>query len=163
MQKVLPSIRDLTSIYGISAVKVLSQNFINDLNVAKKIARSASNPSFKCIEVGPGLGSLSRCALDLGAKSLILIEKDDRFLPVLQQLSAEHGGAVSILKRDVLEIRQSEIVELLEDGEGVNILANLPFNISTVLLCKYLHLIANNKGLRFVFHVQEYSTIDHSK
>lgn len=149
MQKTtLPTIRDLTSIYGISAVKTLSQNFIMDFNVSRKICRCASNPKFATLEIGPGLGSLSRSALELGASRLILIEKDARFLPILNQLSGSvEAGRVTILNRDVLTVPQSLIVSLLKDGEGLNILANLPFNISTVLLCEYLHLIANQKGM----------------
>lgn len=145
----LPTLRELTAIYGIGAAKELSQNFIMDLKVARRIVSRARNPEWTTVEIGPGLGSLSRSALDLGCPRLILIEKDARFTPILSQLaSAYPDREVSLLNRDALRIEDDDLASYLKGyDKGVNILGNLPFSISTPLLTQYLHAIANQRGL----------------
>ncbi len=134
----LPTTSDLIKKYALNAKKSLGQNFILDKNFTDKIARAAGDLS-DCVilEIGPGPGSLTRSILDAGAKKLIVVEKDQRCLEALQELKNFYGERLEIIEGDALEIDESAI---FSGEKKFKIIANLPYNIGTVLLFKWLKI-----------------------
>jgi len=130
----LPPLRQVIAAHGLSARKELGQNFLLDLNLTSRIAR-AGGPLEKTIiiEVGPGPGGLTRALLAEGAKKVIAIERDQRVLPILEQISNAYPGRLEVIMADALEVDYAE----LADG-SVRIVANLPYNIATPLLTNWL-------------------------
>ncbi len=124
--------------YGLDAKRSLGQNFILDKNVTDKIAKSAGNLSeFEVLEIGPGPGGLTRSILDAGAKKLTVIEKDERCLAALAELKETYGDRLEIINADALEIDEKK---LFSHTRKIKIIANLPYNIGTVLLIKWLKI-----------------------
>ncbi|KAI8057414.1 S-adenosyl-L-methionine-dependent methyltransferase [Thamnidium elegans] len=151
----LPSIRELIKLYGLSAKSQLSQNFILDKNITDKIVRTASvssNTRF-VVEVGPGPGLLSRSILDAGAKQVIAIEKDDRFIPTLHQLSEASNQRFQVLQGNMLTIDHKDILKAAESHgplvseQPIHIMGNLPFNVASPLLLQWLHQQAAKEGM----------------
>jgi 16S rRNA (adenine1518-N6/adenine1519-N6)-dimethyltransferase len=126
-------LRDVIARYGLSASKSLGQNFILDRQL---LARIAAIPGWlegkKVYEVGPGPGGLTRALLDAGAK-VTAVERDRRCIPALAELQEEFGGSLRIIESDALEVD-----ERAEMGEDAHVVANLPYNIGTALLLKWL-------------------------
>lgn len=132
----LPPLRKTIEDFGLSAKKSLGQNFLLDLNLTSKIARQAGDLSASTVvEVGPGPGGLTRALFLQGAEDVIVIEKDDRIIPVMEQLQAVVGDSLKILHGDALKI---DYVALKKGSKSLKIIANLPYNISTVLLIHWL-------------------------
>ncbi len=131
----LPTLREELEAHDLWAKKSLGQHFLLDLNITRRIARAAGdlrgNPA---IEVGPGPGGLTRALLEAGADPLIVIEKDARFLPLLEPLVEWSGGRLRIIHGDALETDQAS---LLSDATA-SIISNLPYNVGTHLLVKWL-------------------------
>jgi 16S rRNA (adenine1518-N6/adenine1519-N6)-dimethyltransferase len=132
----LPPLRDVIQRHGLDAKKSLGQNFLLDLNLTQKIARTAG-PLEDCtvIEVGPGPGGLTRAILSLGAKHVIAIERDSRALPALQEISDHYPGRLTVIEGDALRV---DFTALVPAGEPVRIIANLPYNVGTQLLLNWL-------------------------
>ncbi len=130
----LPPLREVIATHGLSALKELGQNFLLDLNLTSRIAR-AGGPleNTTIIEVGPGPGGLTRALLAEGAKKVIAIERDQRVLPILEQISAAYPGRLEVIMADALEVDYAK----LADGP-TRIVANLPYNIATPLLTNWL-------------------------
>lgn len=127
----LPSTSELIKKYGLNAKKSLGQNFILDKNFTDKIARAAGDLSGSTvIEIGPGPGSLTRSILDAGVKKLIVVEKDERCLDLLKEFQDFYGDRIEIVNGDALTFE-------LPDRPS-KIIANLPYNIGTTLLFKWL-------------------------
>ncbi|KAG0203087.1 Dimethyladenosine transferase 1, mitochondrial [Mortierella sp. NVP41] len=107
----LPPIRDLIRVYGLSADQKFSQNFILDKNVTDTIAQHAkiSVKDDLVVEVGPGPGLLTRSILDAGARRVVVVEKDTRFVPTLQQLSEASDQRLRFIMGDMLELDHAEI------------------------------------------------------
>lgn len=123
--------------YSLNTKKSLGQNFILDKNFTDKIARAAGDlKDFNILEIGPGPGSLSRSILDVGAKNLTVIEKDSRCLEVLNELKDFYQNRLEIIEADALEIDE----EKLFGEEKFKIIANLPYNIGTILIFKWLKI-----------------------
>ncbi len=138
LKKMLPSTSELIKKYSLDAQKSLGQNFILDKNFTDKIAKSAGDLSNSIVlEVGPGPGSLTRSILDAGCKKLIAIEKDSRCLAALGELKNFYKDRFEILEDDALEIDELKIVG---DAEKFKIIANLPYNIGTPLIFKWLKI-----------------------
>jgi 16S rRNA (adenine1518-N6/adenine1519-N6)-dimethyltransferase len=132
----LLSTSDIIKKYGLDAKKSLGQNFILDKNFTDKIAKSVGNLSeFEVLEVGPGPGSLTRSILDANVKKLIAIEKDHRCLGALDELKNFYGDRLEVINSDALKIDEIEIFK-----DKFKIIANLPYNIGTVLLIKWLKI-----------------------
>lgn len=132
----LPSTSELIKKYSLNAQKSLGQNFILDKNFTDKIARAAGDLSdFTVLEIGPGPGSLTRSILDAGVKKLICVEKDSRCLEALGELKDFYGERLEILEGDALEIDETKLIE----GK-FKIIANLPYNIGTTLIFKWLKI-----------------------
>ena len=131
----LPPLRDVIQRYGLDAKKALGQNFLLDLNLTQKIARTAGAiENHTVIEVGPGPGGLTRAILALGAKRVIAIERDARCLPALAEISDHYPGRLTVIEGDALKTD----FEALAPGEPVRIIANLPYNVGTQLLVNWL-------------------------
>ena len=126
----LPPLREVIAAHGLAAKKQLGQNFLLDLNLTSRIARTAGSLSdHTIIEVGPGPGGLTRALLAEGAKKVIAIERDERTLPALAEIAAAYPGRLEVISGDALEIDYRSLV----DGPA-RIVANLPYNIATPLL-----------------------------
>lgn len=130
----LPPLREVITRYGLDAQKSLGQNFLLDLNLTGRIARSAGSLSdHEIVEVGPGPGGLTRALLAEGAKRIVAIERDRRCLPALEEISAAYPGRLTIIEGDALETDMRSLVT-----GPARIVANLPYNIATPLLVGWL-------------------------
>ncbi|MBE7637010.1 16S rRNA (adenine(1518)-N(6)/adenine(1519)-N(6))-dimethyltransferase RsmA [Sneathiella sp. P13V-1] len=130
----LPPLRDVINKYGLRAEKSLGQNFLLDLNLTGRIARCAGKLEGETVmEVGPGPGGLTRAILSEGAAKLVAIEKDTRCLELLAEVSADYDNRLTVLNEDALEISEEDLL-----GEKAHIIANLPYNVATPLLIKWL-------------------------
>lgn len=129
----LPPLRDEIAAAGLRASKALGQNFLLDLNLLDRIVRSIGlEPGDRVYEVGPGPGGLTRALLKTGAE-VVAVERDSRAAPILARLSAASGGRLRVVEGDALETDPRALV-----GEGAHIAANLPYNIGTLLLTRWL-------------------------
>jgi 16S rRNA (adenine1518-N6/adenine1519-N6)-dimethyltransferase len=131
----LPPLRDVVRTHGLMAKKSLGQNFLFDLNLTSRIARSAGSlEDATVIEVGPGPGGLTRAILAAGARKVIAIERDARCMPVLAEIAARYPGRLEVIEADALEFDPTPLI-----GEGqVRIISNLPYNVGTALLTGWL-------------------------
>ncbi|MDU8945658.1 16S rRNA (adenine(1518)-N(6)/adenine(1519)-N(6))-dimethyltransferase RsmA [Ovoidimarina sediminis] len=130
----LPPLREVIAAHGLSARKSLGQNFLLDLNLTAKIARSAGDlTGADVLEIGPGPGGLTRGLLAEGARRVVAVEKDDRCLPALAEIAAAYPGRLEILSGDALEIDVARDLT-----PPVKIVANLPYNVGTELLTRWL-------------------------
>jgi 16S rRNA (adenine1518-N6/adenine1519-N6)-dimethyltransferase len=131
----LPPLRDVIERFGLDARKALGQNFILDLNLTQKVARTAGDlTGVTVIEVGPGPGGLTRAILALGAKKVVAIERDPRCLPALAEISDHYPGRLEVIEGDALKI---DFASLGIEGP-VRVIANLPYNVGTQLLVNWL-------------------------
>ncbi|WP_417448839.1 16S rRNA (adenine(1518)-N(6)/adenine(1519)-N(6))-dimethyltransferase RsmA [Kordiimonas sp.] len=136
----LPPLREVIREFDLRAKKSFGQNFLLDLNLTRKIARVAGDLSDSVVyEVGPGPGGLTRGLLAEGAKRVVAVEMDERCLPALEQISAAYGGALTVHKGDALEMDEPSLLGQSE-GEKLRIASNLPYNVGTMLLIKWLTL-----------------------
>jgi len=143
----LPGIGESLRKHSLFTKKSFGQHFIFDLNLTAKIARCAGDlSSCTVLEIGPGPGALTRSILLAGAKKVIAIEKDSRVLPLLQEIKNAAGERLEIIHGDALEIAE----ENLAAGD-IKIISNLPYNISTPLLFKWLDKINLFSGLTLMF------------
>ena len=132
----LPPLRDVIERHGLHAKKSLGQNFLLDLNLTGKIARSAGDLSrTTVIEVGPGPGGLTRALLAHNAKRVVAIERDERCLNALAEVSAHYPGRLEVISGDAMK---TDFAALAAGAEDVKIVANLPYNIGTELLLRWL-------------------------
>lgn len=131
----LPPLREVIERHGLQAKKSLGQNFLLDLNLTSKVARTAGVLSqATVIEVGPGPGGLTRALLMNGARRVVAIERDERCLAALAEVSAHYPGRLEVIPGDALKTDFAA----LADGGPVRIVANLPYNIGTELLIRWL-------------------------
>jgi 16S rRNA (adenine1518-N6/adenine1519-N6)-dimethyltransferase len=132
----LPPLRDVIKEASLSARKSLGQNFILDLNVTRRIARSAGPlADVTVVEIGPGPGGLTRALLLEGAAKVVAIERDERFRPALAQIEERSEGRLQTLFNDALHAHYPAIAS--ETG-ATRIVANLPYNIATPLIVSWL-------------------------
>lgn len=129
----LPPLREVIAEHGLSAKKALGQNFLLDLNLTSKIARQAGDlTGADVLEIGPGPGGLTRGLLFEGARRVVAIEQDARCLPALAQVSDHYDGRLRVIEGDALK------VDLTGLQPPVKIVANLPYNVGTELLTRWL-------------------------
>ncbi len=129
----LPSLRETLDAHGLSAKKSFGQHFLLDLNVTHKIVRLAGPFEGRAvIEVGPGPGGLTRALLESDAGQVVLVEKDSRFIPLLSELD-DGSGRLAIVEGDALKVHEAELI----DGPA-HLVSNLPYNVGTPLLIKWL-------------------------
>ncbi|WP_395647544.1 16S rRNA (adenine(1518)-N(6)/adenine(1519)-N(6))-dimethyltransferase RsmA [Terricaulis sp.] len=130
----LPTLRDELEAHGLWANKGLGQHFLLDLNITRRIARTAGDLDGKrVLEVGPGPGGLTRALLEAGAE-VVAVEKDARFLPLLEPLIAWSDGRLTIVNDDALMVDEAALLK----GERAAVISNLPYNVGTPLLVKWL-------------------------
>lgn len=131
----LPPLREVVRTHGLLAKKSLGQNFLFDLNLTSRIARSAGPLNgFTVVEVGPGPGGLTRAILAAGASKVIAIERDTRCLPALAEIAAHYPGRLEVIEADALAFDPRPLV-----GESpTRVIANLPYNVGTPLLTGWL-------------------------
>ena len=136
----LPPLREVIERHGLQAKKALGQNFLLDLNLTGKIARAAGDLSDSTvIEVGPGPGGLTRALLSAGARRVIAIERDERCLAALAEVSNHYPGRLEVISGDALKTDFATLASAASQGGGpVRIAANLPYNIGTELLVRWL-------------------------
>jgi 16S rRNA (adenine1518-N6/adenine1519-N6)-dimethyltransferase len=129
----LEPLREVIARHGLSASKALGQNFILDRQLLARIAAIPGPLSGHTVyEVGPGPGGLTRALLDAGA-FVVAVERDSRCVPALQELQAEFPNHLKLLEGDALLIDERRIV-----GDGAHVIANLPYNVGTALLLRWL-------------------------
>lgn len=144
----MPPLREVLDIYGIETKKSLGQNFIFDLNLTDKIARTAGKIDGEhVLEIGPGPGGLTRAILYNNAEKVTVIERDRRVIPILQELKNITGDRLSIIEDDALEFDESKIA----NGRKIKVIANLPYNIATELLFKWLNNINLFSSMTLMF------------
>ncbi len=130
----LPPLRDVIATHGLAAKKQLGQNFLLDLNLTSRIARLAGDlRNCDVLEIGPGPGGLTRGLLAEGARHVLAIEKDPRCLPALAEISAAYPGKLDVLIGDALTIDP-----LTHLSPPIRIVANLPYNVGTELLIRWV-------------------------
>lgn len=131
----LPPLREVIERYELGAKKSLGQHFLLDLNMTRKIARAAHVSSTDSVlEIGPGPGGLTRALLETGAR-VFAIERDHRCIAALSEVQHAFDNRLTLFEADALAADESA---LLGDAAPVKIVANLPYNISTELLIKWL-------------------------
>ena len=131
----LPPLKDIISKYEIRAKKSLGQNFLLDLNLTSKIARYAGNlKQSDVLEIGPGPGGLTRSLINEGARQVVSIEKDNRCIAALEEIQSLFPGRLRLLQGDALSMN---VTQYLTDP--IKIIANLPYNIGTELLVRWLN------------------------
>jgi 16S rRNA (adenine1518-N6/adenine1519-N6)-dimethyltransferase len=130
----LPPLREVIATHGLAAKKSLGQNFILDLNLTSRIARVAGDlAQADVLEVGPGPGGLTRGLLAEGARHVLAVEKDPRCLPALAEIAALYPGRLTVLGGDALAVDVTAHLTA-----PVKIIANLPYNVGTELLVRWL-------------------------
>ncbi len=135
----LPPLRESLESHGLIARKSFGQHFLLDLNVTRKIARLAGPLDGQTvIEVGPGPGGLTRALLEAGAR-VIAIEKDERFVPLLAELAEAAPGRLTVVRADALAAHEAALLAEHAGGDDrATVVSNLPYNVGTPLLVKWL-------------------------
>ena len=129
----LPPLRESLATHGLAAKKSFGQHFLLDLNITRKIARLAGvGAGDRVIEVGPGPGGLTRALLETGA-SVVAVEKDERFRPLLEDLTAVSPN-LALVFDDALAVNEATLVL----DAPAHVVSNLPYNVGTALLIKWL-------------------------
>ncbi|RZJ32423.1 MAG: 16S rRNA (adenine(1518)-N(6)/adenine(1519)-N(6))-dimethyltransferase RsmA [Brevundimonas sp.] len=127
------SLREHLDAHGLAAKKSFGQHFLLDLNITRKIVRLAGPFEGRAvIEVGPGPGGLTRALLESDAGQVVLVEKDPRFIPLLNELD-DGAGRLTVVEADALNVREDQLVE-----GPAHLVSNLPYNVGTPLLIKWL-------------------------
>lgn len=131
----LPPLREVIRKYDLAPRKSLGQNFLFDLNLTARIARAAGSlDGATVIEIGPGPGGLTRALLATGAARVIAVERDERAIPALEDIARHYPGRLEIVHGDAIDF---DPVAML-NGKHAKIVANLPYNIATLLLTGWL-------------------------
>jgi 16S rRNA (adenine1518-N6/adenine1519-N6)-dimethyltransferase len=134
----LPPLREVVAAFDLQPKKSLGQNFLFDLNLTGRIAR-AGGPleGVAVVEIGPGPGGLTRALLAHGAKKVIAVERDARCIAALRAIGAHWPGRLDVIESDALRLDHRLLVEKAADAP-IRICANLPYNIATALLVRWL-------------------------
>jgi 16S rRNA (adenine1518-N6/adenine1519-N6)-dimethyltransferase len=133
----LPPLREVIRQHALSARKSLGQNFLLDLNLTARIARAAGPlQDAVIVEIGPGPGGLTRALLALGARRVIAVERDQRALAALEEISQRYPGQLEIICADAQHFDPRPLL----GGVSAKIIANLPYNIATALLIDWLSI-----------------------
>ena len=135
----LPPLREVIGAENLIAKKSLGQNFLLDLNLTGRIAREAGPlAGHDVLEIGPGPGGLTRALLSEGANRVLAIERDDRFLPALADINIASGNRLTVEPADALTADEPALIARHGLKTPVSIVANLPYNVGTALLVKWL-------------------------
>ncbi|OXU22932.1 hypothetical protein TSAR_006659 [Trichomalopsis sarcophagae] len=147
-----PTVRDIIKLYRLSAIKQLSQNFLMNEALTDKIVKSVGKIyNSQVLEVGPGPGGITRSILKKNPKKLIVVEKDQRFRPILDLMESIVSASdvdMTLIYNDIMSINTKDVFSFKEKKEwndecpNIFIVGNLPFSISTALIIKWLHAIS---------------------
>lgn len=130
----LPPLREVIAAHDLSARKSLGQNFLLDLNLTARIARTAGDlDGCDVLEIGPGPGGLTRGLLSEGARRVLAVEKDTRCMPALAQIAEAYPGRLNVINADALELDATQHLTA-----PIRVVANLPYNVGTELLVRWL-------------------------
>ena len=130
----LPPLRQVIARHRLSARKGLGQHFLLDQNLTRRIARAAGDlAGVTVLEVGPGPGGLTRALLAEGAAHVVAIERDPRCVAALAELAEAFPGRLQVVEGDALAIDEGELL-----AGPCRLVANLPYNVATALLVKWL-------------------------
>lgn len=133
--------------FGLRADKRLGQHFLLDPQLLSKIARAAGDLHGRTVlEIGPGPGGLTRAVLAAGAKRVIAIERDPRCVVALRELAAAAGGRLEVIEADALTVDPARL-----GAENITAVANLPYNIGTALLLRWLDRLEAFDSLTLMF------------
>ncbi|CAL2029455.1 unnamed protein product [Caenorhabditis brenneri] len=155
----LPALRDFIHMYRLRAKKILSQNYLMDMNITRKIAKQAKvKENDWVVEIGPGPGGITRAILEAGASRLDVVEIDNRFIPPLQHLAEAAGSRMFIHHEDALRTeigdiwknepnRPSSVDWHSPNLPAMHVIGNLPFNIASPLIIKYLRDMSYQRGI----------------
>ena len=145
----LPPLREVIARHGIGARRSLGQHFLLDANLTHRIALAAGNvTNMTVIEIGPGPGGLTRSLLQTDAKRIIAVERDTRCILALQDLKQVYPKKLELIEADALDFQP---VSVIEPNEKCVIIANLPYNIATPLLIKWLRDLSHIKSMTLMF------------
>ncbi|MFM9163163.1 MAG: 16S rRNA (adenine(1518)-N(6)/adenine(1519)-N(6))-dimethyltransferase RsmA [Methylocystis sp.] len=134
----LPPLREVVARFGLDAKKTLGQNFLFDINLTSRIARAVgAAPDTTIVEIGPGPGGLTRALLAQGAR-VVVIERDARCLPALEEIAAHYPNQLTIIEDDALNVDLPRRLEELGGVSTARLCANLPYNIATALLTRWI-------------------------
>jgi 16S rRNA (adenine1518-N6/adenine1519-N6)-dimethyltransferase len=148
----LPPLRDALADHGLLADKRFGQHFLLDLNLTRKIARIAAPlTDAVVIEVGPGPGGLTRALLAEGAARVIAIERDPRFIPLLQEVQVASDGRLTLIEGDALKADEAALVAEHAPGLRPLVISNLPYNVGTPLLVRWLTGAWRPAGMALMF------------
>jgi len=126
-------LREVIARHGLHASKALGQNFILDRQLLAKIAAIPGEIAGETVyEVGPGPGGLTRALLERGAR-VFAVERDRRFVPALEELGGEFPGMLELVDADALKVDERSLI-----GEGARVVSNLPYNVGTALLLRWM-------------------------
>ncbi|XP_059050743.1 dimethyladenosine transferase 1, mitochondrial [Achroia grisella] len=151
----LPSIKDVIRLYKLRALRELSQNFLMEPKLIDKIVRAAGHIEGNVVcEVGPGPGGITRSIINQAPRKVILIEKDPRFIPSLELLAdaCKDKVDVDIITGDILKTNIATFIpadvrtDWMESPPPVNLIGNLPFSVSTILIVRWLEMISRQEG-----------------
>jgi len=143
----LPPLREVIARHGLGARQALGQHFLLDLNLTRRIARAAGDlGAGTVIEIGPGPGGLTRALLELGARHVVAVERDARCAPALAELAAAFPGRLEVVMADALTVDTGAL-----GAAPRRIVANLPYNVATPLLLRWLSTIAAFDSLTLMF------------
>lgn len=152
----LPPLREIIAKYGLGARKSLGQHFLFDMNITGRIAAEAGDlTSGTTVEVGPGPGGLTRALLAAGARHVLAIEKDARCIEALGELSVAYPGRLTIVEADAMKADPASLAAEASQSTNaagpVRIVANLPYNVASPLLVKWLRDIHAYESLTLMF------------
>jgi 16S rRNA (adenine1518-N6/adenine1519-N6)-dimethyltransferase len=143
----LPPLRDVIARHGLNARRALGQHFLLDANLTARIARAAGDLKGRTvIEIGPGPGGLTRSLLQADAGQVIAVERDERCIPAIAEIAAAYPGRLDLIAGDALEVDAAAL-----GPAPRKIVANLPYNIATALLLRWLPDIAEFESLTLMF------------
>ncbi|ESQ92491.1 16S rRNA methyltransferase [Asticcacaulis sp. AC460] len=151
----LPTLRESLEQHGLMAKKAFGQHFLLDLNITRKIVRLGGPfDGDPVIEVGPGPGGLTRALLESEASHVIAVEKDSRFLELLSELNSAYGDRFEVIDGDALKVDEAQLLADRKLPVGAHIVSNLPYNVGTPLLIKWLTGPWQPKSLTLMFQLE---------
>nr|CAD7399517.1 unnamed protein product [Timema cristinae] len=149
----LPTVRDLVRLYRLRALRQLSQNFLMDQRLIDKIVKVAGRiKDGQVCEVGPGPGGITRSILNRAPERLLVIEKDQRFLPTLELLTEACENRLEVIIGDVMGFNMQKCFpedfrkDWVDEQPNVHLIGNLPFSVSTPLIIKWLEAISERRS-----------------
>jgi len=142
-----PPLRDVIAAHGLAARHSLGQHFLLDGNLTTRIVRAAGDLDGRdVIEIGPGPGGLTRALLASGAARIVAIELDKRAVAAIEALAVVSGGRLSVVEADAMRVDLPDLA-----SEPRQIVANLPYNVASPLLVRWLRQASAYERMTLMF------------